>query len=164
MNQQLRGETWSAFKWRTDPEHRKRAKASHRRWQQKNKARLAKKRRDKYASDAAHREKVKEYNHRRYRENKTYRQRILDRQLERTYGITRREFVALLKKQGGRCAVCRTKRPGGRGWHTEHDHQVGGVRGITCGLCNVGMGNLKDDPRLLERAAKYIRDYRKGKR
>jgi hypothetical protein len=36
----------------------------------------------------------------------------------------------------------------------------GAVRALLCGACNMGIGQLKDDPALLHRAADYIERHR----
>src|SRR3990172_7927579 len=57
----------------------------------------------------------------------------------RKYGLTEEQFQGMLQKQGGRCAICRTDVPGGRGgksFATDHDHVTGIVRGLLCQRCN----------------------------
>lgn len=77
----------------------------------------------------------------------------------RKYGLTEQDWAMLLAAQGGRCAICRTDTPGGRGerWHIDHCHEAGTVRGLLCHNCNVGLGNFKDDPSLLIAAADYLK-------
>ena len=80
------------------------------------------------------------------------------RKLEFNYGITIEQWEALLTSQGGRCAICRTDRPGGKGaWHTDHCHATNKVRGLLCSECNIGLGKFSDSPERLEAAAKYLR-------
>ena len=77
--------------------------------------------------------------------------------LKSTYGITMAEFDRLLASQGGRCAVCRTDDPGGRGhFHVDHCHQTGAVRGILCHRCNTGIGLLGDNLGSLLAAVEYL--------
>jgi hypothetical protein len=61
----------------------------------------------------------------------------------------------MLADQDGRCAICYTE-ANGRMWHIDHCHDTGKVRGILCDICNRGIGNLKDDPKLLRQAAEYL--------
>lgn len=73
------------------------------------------------------------------------------------YGMGVEEFGELLASQNGLCAICRTDEPGGKGsWHVDHDHDAGGVRGLLCHHCNVGLGNFKDNPQKLRMAADYL--------
>ena len=61
--------------------------------------------------------------------------------------------------QNGRCAICKTDSPGGKGnWHLDHCHDSKNVRGLLCGTCNVGLGMFKDNPLLLAAAADYLLD------
>lgn len=55
--------------------------------------------------------------------------------VEKTYGITGIEYDALLKRQGGRCAICRA-RPKTIRLAVDHDHKSGAVRGLLCSRCN----------------------------
>jgi len=72
---------------------------------------------------------------------------------------TPRAYAELLEFQGGRCAICKTDKPGGRGdrFHNDHRHGTTEVRGLLCHNCNVGLGNFGDDPVNLETAAMYLR-------
>jgi hypothetical protein len=75
----------------------------------------------------------------------------------RKYGITGPSLYALTEAHGGRCALCGTEQPGGKGdWHVDHCHDSGEVRGLLCHRCNVGLGNFRDDARLLRAAANYV--------
>lgn len=73
----------------------------------------------------------------------------------KTYGITRAETLALLDKQDGVCAICREVF-GEKGFHVDHCHTGGQVRGLLCFKCNVGLGAFKDDPNLLNAAIEYL--------
>lgn len=76
------------------------------------------------------------------------------------YGITRLEYEAMLRHQGGVCAIC-GEAPGTRSLHTDHDHATGEVRGLLCGGCNVGLGNFRDNPEFLFLASLYLTSYSK---
>ncbi|MDM4722765.1 endonuclease VII domain-containing protein [Micromonospora sp. WMMA1363] len=82
------------------------------------------------------------------------------------YGMTIEEYAQLLVKQDGRCAVCRSISPGSNrarsdlSFCVDHDHVTGHVRGLLCQACNRAIGMLKDDPDIIEAAARYVRRHR----
>ena len=84
-----------------------------------------------------------------------------DKQLLRNYGITLGEYNSLLEKQNGVCAICSLPQKSKRNTRfcVDHDHTTGEVRGLLCDSCNRGIGLLKDDSRLLDKAAKYLRSF-----
>jgi hypothetical protein len=91
-----------------------------------------------------------------YGENK---ERTRGNQLKLHYGISFNEYEELLKKQNNECAICGGP-SGKRSFSVDHDHINGKVRGLLCRGCNVGIGNLNDDPELLEKAIIYIKKFR----
>ncbi|WP_243708993.1 endonuclease VII domain-containing protein [Actinomadura sp. GC306] len=72
--------------------------------------------------------------------------------LRQKYGINDEDAEWLLRMQVGLCAVCFDF----PAKHVDHDHETGAVRGIACHGCNSGMGQLRDDPVALRRAADYL--------
>ncbi|MBX7133800.1 MAG: endonuclease VII domain-containing protein [Fimbriimonadaceae bacterium] len=76
----------------------------------------------------------------------------------RTYGLTEADFQTLLDKQGGRCAICGTDKPGRGHAHfsVDHDHRTGQIRGLLCGNCNTGLGLFSEDTDLLSAAREYL--------
>jgi len=58
----------------------------------------------------------------------------------RKYGITLEQWEALFDRQGRTCAICRRTEANGHGWHTDHCHATGKVRGILCHDCNFAIG------------------------
>jgi Recombination endonuclease VII len=74
----------------------------------------------------------------------------------RQYGLSLADRDAMLAAQNDSCAICGTKSPGRRGWNVDHCHATGEVRGILCGACNVGIGQLRDDPAVLLSAYRYL--------
>lgn len=95
------------------------------------------------------------------------------RRLMRRYGLTVEQHDALLKKQGGVCAICRqpdTEKKGNL--VVDHDHQCCPkkdrscgkcVRGLLCHKCNQAIGCLSDDVPTILRAADYLAAAREGK-
>jgi hypothetical protein len=79
---------------------------------------------------------------------------IRDQVRFRIYGLTSAQFKALSRNQKHSCAICRKRRQ----LQVDHCHKTGMVRMLLCQECNLGIGKLKDDPKLLERAAKLLRD------
>jgi Recombination endonuclease VII len=92
-----------------------------------------------------------------YRSDPDVKRRLRDGYYRRTFGILADEFDELLAKQGGGCAICGVKPERAASLHLDHDHVTGKVRAILCLSCNQGIGKFRDDPELLERAARYLR-------
>jgi len=84
--------------------------------------------------------------------------------LKSSYNLTIKEYETLLLSQNRKRAICgsldaRTKhKDRTQKLFVDHDHITGEVRGLLCHFCNIAIGMLQDDPKLLERAAKYLRD------
>jgi tripartite-type tricarboxylate transporter receptor subunit TctC len=76
------------------------------------------------------------------------------------YGLTQGDYDRMLLSQRGVCAICeQTCR-----WRlcVDHCHCTKQVRGLLCMRCNTGLGQFRDDPRLLRKAAAYLDAWRKG--
>jgi Recombination endonuclease VII len=133
----------------TDPAYRERRRASEQAWRSANKARINARARERWAADPVHRAPRRRYCGRNY-------------QLKRRYGITLADYDRMLKKQKGRCAICREK-PRYR-LLVDHDHPTGRVRRLLCISCNLGLGHFRDDRRLLRRADAYLAEESKPRR
>lgn len=82
------------------------------------------------------------------------------------HGITLDQYEELLASQGGRCAICGTTEPGGRGtrFAIDHDHaccpDTGScgkcVRALLCSGCNTGLGQFGDDVDRMLAAVAYL--------
>jgi hypothetical protein len=72
--------------------------------------------------------------------------------LKRQYGITQAERDALVASQGGVCCICLSAVPE----HVDHCHKTGRVRGVLCFSCNAALGQFKDRPDAIRRAAAYV--------
>lgn len=86
---------------------------------------------------------------------------LRDRHLRRKYGLSSAEYEQMLVAQSGLCAICREPetyvgRHGTPKLAVDHDHQTGVVRGLLCWNCNVTIGKMGDDPKLLRAAADYL--------
>jgi hypothetical protein len=71
---------------------------------------------------------------------------------KKAYDMTPEEAAELIASQGGKCGICLVR----VAKHVDHDHETGRVRGALCFSCNAALGNLKDSPALLRRAAAYL--------
>jgi membrane-associated HD superfamily phosphohydrolase len=98
-----------------------------------------------------HREERKE-DCRKYHQN--HKDLEINQRRLREYGITEDEFKYLLKKQDGRCAICKNNLISKI--CIDHNHVTGEVRGLLCNPCNMALGLLKDDIIVLTNALKYL--------
>jgi hypothetical protein len=93
----------------------------------------------------------------------TTRQTARRQHLQETYDITLEEYDAILKRQGGRCAICGRKPA--YNLHVDHDHALeravgvrGSVRGLLCKTCNKRLlPAARDDEQTLLAAIDYLR-------
>lgn len=69
------------------------------------------------------------------------------------YGLTLENYEQMLAEQGGKCAICRVR----TATDVDHCHNSKKVRGVLCSRCNLGIGNLRDNPAIVERALEYLR-------
>jgi hypothetical protein len=80
--------------------------------------------------------------------------------LRRKFGLNSEEHEKLLAAQDGRCAICRLSGNDSISLHVDHDHVTGRVRGLLCVRCNGGLGQFREEPELLRRAARYVENGR----
>lgn len=85
------------------------------------------------------------------------RKNALRRRLK-TLCMTQEDFDRLMIEQGGKCAICGTSDPKGRGNRLvpDHDHKTGAHRGLLCSNCNVALGMFFDDLSTLGAAIQYL--------
>jgi hypothetical protein len=95
-----------------------------------------------------------------YREKDEVQFKTWVRNLHKNYKITPAIFNKMWEDQNGKCAICeQPMNPRGReksAATVDHNHETGKVRGLLCRGCNHGIGNLKDDPSVLQSAAEYL--------
>lgn len=88
------------------------------------------------------------------------------RSVFRRHGITETLYAEMLERQNGVCRICEKPCPKGS-LSIDHDHACCPgqtscgrcIRGLLCRACNVGIGYLADDPKLLDAAAAYLRQH-----
>lgn len=76
-------------------------------------------------------------------------------------GATQDLYDKLYEAQKGCCAICNEPEEKFSWLCIDHDHDTGRIRGLLCPNCNRGIGLLKDNAALLERAAEYIKTAKK---
>jgi len=85
------------------------------------------------------------------------RRRTYSNWLKRNYGISIEDFDAMYEEQEGKCKICGSEKPKGRGgFHVDHCHQSGAVRGLLCTSCNMMLGLASDDIGTLRNAIRYL--------
>jgi len=86
------------------------------------------------------------------------------RLLMRKYGITEQEYLGMLERQGGVCAICKNGQSCGdrQNLYVDHCHQTNRVRGLLCMKCNTVLGMLGDDTSVLVKAVRYLNPLQGG--
>lgn len=78
------------------------------------------------------------------------------------YGMSVEERDEKFAEQGFVCAACGADTPGSRrgfGWHIDHNHKTGKVRGILCRRCNSTIGHAEECTERLANLIKYLERY-----
>jgi hypothetical protein len=63
--------------------------------------------------------------------------------------------LTMLEAQGSLCLICQGEFTAS-GFHVDHCHSTGRVRGLLCSNCNRGLGMFQDDPNVLRAALSYL--------
>ena len=81
-----------------------------------------------------------------------------DHHLRHTYGLSYDDFLGMLERQNGKCAICgRELVIINRETDVDHCHRTGAIRGLLCHPCNLGLGHVeKDEGKWLKSALAYI--------
>jgi hypothetical protein len=82
--------------------------------------------------------------------------RVKNEVLRWKYGIGYPEFRRMITEQDNRCAICMRPFKSERVTFVDHDHNTGKVRGILCAGCNMGIGILGEDVKILQKAINYL--------
>lgn len=86
---------------------------------------------------------------------------IICRQNQRAItNLSRTDYSRLLVAQKYKCAICGVDASElSRELSVDHDHDTDEVRGLLCNHCNIGLGNFRDDYRLLTKASEYLSSF-----
>ena len=97
------------------------------------------------------------------------RERRIVRHLKYKYNLTPEQRQAMIEAQGHMCKICRISFISltDKQIATDHCHKRDAegkkaVRGILCHKCNTILGFVKDNPKILRAAAKYLEDFEKS--
>lgn len=84
--------------------------------------------------------------------------------LKYNFGISLIEYNRMLAEQNYVCKICgspetaKSNVGGIKSLAVDHCHTTGKIRGLLCQDCNVGIGKLKDNPILLQKAIDYLKE------
>jgi hypothetical protein len=78
--------------------------------------------------------------------------------LKREYGLTKEDYLEMLKFQNGVCAICCNPEKKKR-LAVDHCHNTGKIRGLLCTRCNTSIGRFNDDVELLQKAIDYLKTH-----
>ena len=99
-------------------------------------------------------DKLRRYSKKRYIKNKQYH---YEYRIKKTFDISIEEYNEMFSKQNGECAICGIHQKDlNRRLAIDHCHTTNKIRGLLCGKCNCGIGNLEDNIELLKKAIKYL--------
>ena len=77
--------------------------------------------------------------------------------IRRLYGLEKEDYAEMVKSQDNKCAICKLEIEGNL--CVDHCHTTGKVRGLLCKLCNLVVGNAKDDIQILQNGIEYLNKY-----
>lgn len=86
--------------------------------------------------------------------------------LRMRYGISHKDYEAMMEAQGHQCAVCGAKDSGtakSKFFDVDHCHETGKVRGLLCRKCNVTAGVLEKNRDLIAKIEAYIASHKEPK-
>lgn len=79
--------------------------------------------------------------------------------LKYNYGISLDDYEEMFISQNGRCAICEIHQDDlSYRLHVDHNHTTGKVRKLLCSKCNMAIGLLDENPKLIARALEYIQN------
>lgn len=96
-----------------------------------------------------------EYHREWYKQNKKL---VKDSYNLKVYKLTSEKYNQILKQQKNRCAVCNIKfsKLSSKLIHIDHNHKTDKVRGLLCHKCNLALGLLCEDIKIIESLLRYM--------
>lgn len=111
-----------------------------------------------YSKDHWNSDKTRQW-YKQYMQTDKYKLGEFAKRLKRRYKLTVEQYNAMLEVQNGVCALCENPPAENDRLCVDHDADSKAVRKLLCRQCNVGLGNLKHNPKLLRRAANYLEEF-----
>lgn len=95
--------------------------------------------------------------------NRTDEEKFLERRrrkLKHNYKLTPTQYEAMVLDQGGKCRLCpEIDRPDKR-LVVDHCHISNRIRGLLCAKCNLALGLLNDDIKVIQSLIDYIKTHK----
>lgn len=98
-------------------------------------------------------EKKKEIGKRYY---KNHQENFKRYDIKRRYGLSHEDWLKIWETQDGKCAICEKKFANPSKTFVDHNHETGKIRGLLCPKCNLAIGLLNDDPKLMAKVIEYL--------
>lgn len=79
--------------------------------------------------------------------------------IKNKYHVNSQDYDELLKKQKGKCALCKTRNTGNKNnfFDIDHNHRTNKIRGLLCNICNrFIIGNIEKRKISIVRLTKYL--------
>lgn len=77
--------------------------------------------------------------------------------LKAAYGISLAQYDEMLLSQDGKCEICKSDKPGGKGsFCVDHNHFTGQIRGLLCHWCNFMIGQSRESIDILKSGIQYL--------
>lgn len=77
----------------------------------------------------------------------------------KNYGISLDDYNVMLSSQGGVCAICSGFNEDGKALAVDHCHRTGKVRALLCRMCNLAIGNFKENTETMLLAIEYLKKH-----
>ena len=85
--------------------------------------------------------------------------KIRNKNYKDRYGITLDDYNAMLEKQKHRCHLCGSHNNDTK-LYVDHCHTKKTVRKLLCQYCNSGLGQFKDNIKIMKRAIEYLKQFK----
>ena len=93
------------------------------------------------------------------RDSETTPQNRKAEKLQLRYGLTYEQWEQMREAENFSCMICGiSEEELGKRLDVDHCHLSGKVRGVLCNPCNTTLGHARDNIKILEAAAQYLKD------